>query len=321
MKLKPKAHMGLHQYVVERYLEYVKHYESAIERNFPRAFQIYKTFSVGMKDFLSDLRDYAKLTLTKPATSGGYYKMNRRESELCYQMPKHMLKMGPILILTALPFVSYGLFPLVVKYPRAFLTPHFWSVQQRIEFALKSHRKKLQFYQPVLLHLQALSEHMEHGSMKNECSKVISKLVYGVHPTIPDLLRIQGAFSEQGPFHLSHLNSAHITKLLHMHGITAWTCKRRALRKYGLMLLQVDSALYHEGIYLLQSDDLRKELFLRGVNPSNMSREKMLEWLESWLTLSQHVKPNILSLLLHSPIFLSYNHPMNWVPFYPSSMH
>lgn len=42
-----------------------------------------------------------------------------------------------------------------------------------------------------------------------------------------------------------------------------------------------------------------------------MSMESMKDWLEQWLILSASVDNSTLSLLLHSPIFLAYNHRNN----------
>ncbi|KAG8327733.1 LETM1 domain containing 1 [Homalodisca vitripennis] len=51
----------------------------------------------------------------------------------------------------------------------------------------------------------------------------------------------------------------------------------------------------------------------RGLNPANMKKEDMEEWLEGWLQVSQCVRKDSRSLLLHSPVLLAYNHPSNWV--------
>lgn len=57
-------------------------------------------------------------------------------------------------------------------------------------------------------------------------------------------------------------------------------------------------------------------LSFRGVNPANMSIESMRSWLDQWLIVSASVDQNNLSLLLHSPILLAYNHSTNWTLIY-----
>lgn len=52
-------------------------------------------------------------------------------------------------------------------------------------------------------------------------------------------------------------------------------------------------------------------LSFRGLNPVNMSDENMQDWLDKWLTISSEVNENSISLLLHCPILLAYNHANN----------
>ncbi|XP_033208158.1 uncharacterized protein LOC117167380 isoform X8 [Belonocnema kinseyi] len=54
----------------------------------------------------------------------------------------------------------------------------------------------------------------------------------------------------------------------------------------------------------------------RGLNPVNMSTESMQEWLNQWLSVSSEVNEISISLLLHCPILLAYNHPSNWTLLY-----
>ncbi|XP_068207128.1 LETM1 domain-containing protein 1 isoform X2 [Palaemon carinicauda] len=57
-------------------------------------------------------------------------------------------------------------------------------------------------------------------------------------------------------------------------------------------------------------------LFLRGVNPTNMSTKSMTDFLERWLTVSREIDSSSYSLLLHLPILLAYNQPTNFVLIY-----
>lgn len=59
-----------------------------------------------------------------------------------------------------------------------------------------------------------------------------------------------------------------------------------------------------------------KALFFRGLNPVNMSTEDMRNWLNGWLTVSSEVEEQNISLLLHCPILLAYNHETNWILLY-----
>jgi len=50
-------------------------------------------------------------------------------------------------------------------FPRALLSPHFWSLQQRVEFALVEHREKLTHFRPVFRNLQAYLDIVEVSAL------------------------------------------------------------------------------------------------------------------------------------------------------------
>lgn len=72
---------------------------------------MYRVFSVGIKDFLQDLKTYISLRF-KLIKDKGFTKMTRQEIELYQKMPSDMLKIAPVLILSAIPFGNYVIFPL-----------------------------------------------------------------------------------------------------------------------------------------------------------------------------------------------------------------
>ena len=47
-----------------------------------------------------------------------------------------------------------------------------------------------------------------------------------------------------------------------------------------------------------------------------MSIDNMQAWLNQWLIVSTNVELNSISLLLHCPILLAYNHETNWTLLY-----
>lgn len=109
---------------------------------------------------------------------------------MCFQMPKDIVKVGPVLIISLLPFANYVVFPIawassslyglqspdprtqyrtrlfcIYRYlfPQVFLSRHFWSIQEHMEFSFKKHKRKLYNYKPVigLLQAKALKLHDE----------------------------------------------------------------------------------------------------------------------------------------------------------------
>lgn len=98
-------------YVIQRYVDYVKNYTKVLEIRFPTAVKMYRVFSVGIKDFLTDLKTFIKLRI-QIRRDKGFGKMTRQQIELFQKMPSDMWRIAPVLILSAIPFGNYVIFPL-----------------------------------------------------------------------------------------------------------------------------------------------------------------------------------------------------------------
>jgi LETM1-like protein len=90
--------------------------------------------------------------MNKRGTDG----LTRHELELHFQMPRDMIRVAPVLVLSALPFANYVVFPMAYIFPRKLLCRHFWSLQQRADFAAIDLRKRLFNQRPVLRCLQVI---------------------------------------------------------------------------------------------------------------------------------------------------------------------
>jgi LETM1-like protein len=90
--------------------------------------------------------------INKRGTDG----LTRHELELHFQMPRDMIRVAPVLVLSALPFANYVVFPMAYIFPRKLLCRHFWSLQQRADFAAIDLRKRLFNQRPVLRCLQVI---------------------------------------------------------------------------------------------------------------------------------------------------------------------
>lgn len=66
----------------------------------------------------------------------------------------------------------------------------------------------------------------------------------------------------------------------------------------------------------MPEEALRFSCFLRGLNPMGLSNEELIEWLRVWVSVSQGVDGTNVSLYLHLPVFMGYNHPNNWKLFH-----
>lgn len=301
------------QYLLSRYMQYVQHYERLLEKRFPAAMHVYRVFMVGIQDFYSDLKVFLAVVTKVNLTARGLESLTRRELEIYHQMPKDMIKIAPVLLLSALPFANYVVFPLAYWFPRRLLTSHFWSLQQRAEFAMMEQKQQLRHNKPVFRSLQFQLEKLEDHPLYDNWSYCIRLLGSGLHPTPLQLIECKPLFAEY-PYHLSQLYSSHLKELLKLHNMhTGW--RRRKRLSYRARIIQLmDEAIVREGgVTELSQEEIRWACKFRGLNPVNMKLEDMMTWLDDWIIVSQNVDRESTSLLLHSPILLAYNHPSNWV--------
>lgn len=75
----------------------------------------------------------------------------------------------------------------------------------------------------------------------------------------------------------------------------------------------MDLAIKREGgVHNMPQESLRNSCNLRGLNTRNLSNENMVSWLEDWVKVSLEVDGSNISMFLHLPILIGYNHPNNW---------
>ncbi|XP_053623962.1 LETM1 domain-containing protein 1 isoform X2 [Plodia interpunctella] len=302
-------------YVVGKYIDYVKNYTNALERRFPTAVKMYRVFSVGIKDFLRDLKTYISLRI-KITRDGGFSNMSRQDIELYEKMPSDMCRIAPVLILSAIPFGNYIIFPLAFLKPKKLLCSHFWSIQQRLEFTTQDLTERLKYNKPVFRALQAKLDVVPDGETKECWRRVLGLLGSGVHPTPLDVLKCKSLFVE-GPYNLSNLTYSHAGYLLKMYGMNKFLLKKHNLKYRAFILLEMDKAIIREGgVDEMKMESLRHACYIRGLNGSHLTNQDMRDWLRNWLLISRNVDKQSYSLLLHSPIFFAYNHPQNWVLIY-----
>ncbi|XP_072930836.1 LETM1 domain-containing protein 1 [Epargyreus clarus] len=305
----------LRTYIVQRYIEYVKNYTKLLESRFPTAMRMYRVFSVGIKDFLKDLKKYISLRI-RVAREQGFTKMSRCDIELYQKMPSDMLRIAPVLLLSAIPFGNYVIFPLAFLKPKTLLCSHFWSIQQRAEFSLQDLTERLRSNRPVFRALQSKLDTIPDVEMKKKWRRVMALLGSGLHPTPEEVIECKELFTKE-PYHLSNLSYNHLGYLLKMHGLRKSMFRRKKLKYRAFLLLEMDKAIIREGgVNSLSTDSLRNACQMRGLNSSHLSNQDLKDWLQQWLTVSQHADKNSYSLILHCPVFFAYNHPQNWVLIY-----
>lgn len=98
-----------------------------------------------------------------------------------------------------------------------------------------------------------------------------------------------------------------------MHQASRGIFKRHSLYEHAFLLHYMDQAICREGdVHNMNEKALRNACLIRGLNPSNLPKEEMISWLRDWIKVSTTVKEDHLTMFLHLPIFLAYNHPNNW---------
>lgn len=103
---------NVQQIFFTRFFTYISNYDKILEKRFPAAMHVYRVFMVGVKDFYGDMKKYFKVNAIKNSSEKGLKALTRKEMELHHQMPKDMMRVAPVLLISALPFANYVVFPL-----------------------------------------------------------------------------------------------------------------------------------------------------------------------------------------------------------------
>jgi hypothetical protein len=101
-------------YALAKYADYVRNYEKVLEVRFPRAMKVYRIFSVGVKEFYHDTKELIRvigLARMAKKTGAGVESLKLKEIIHLYRMPREMLRVAPVLLISALPFANYIVFP------------------------------------------------------------------------------------------------------------------------------------------------------------------------------------------------------------------
>lgn len=199
--------------ILTRYFEYVKNYDKVIEARFPTAMHLYRTFKGGVREFVGDLKAYISIVGKLSTQTGGLKNLSIYEIELYFKMPRDMIKVAPVLVLTALPLTGYIIFPLTYYFPRQLLCYHFWTIQQRSEFQMHYLRSRLIYNKSTFRCLQ-----QELGRMKRKqhplfikWANILGLLGSGVHPSPEELISCIELFTEK-PYGIDYIHPTHVVR-------------------------------------------------------------------------------------------------------------
>lgn len=99
-------------YALDRFINYLKNYDTILEKKFPGAMKVYRVFMDGVKFFGRDMVQYVKIRHQMLIHDKEITSMTRQELELYYKMPYNIRKVGPILLISAIPFAHYVTMPI-----------------------------------------------------------------------------------------------------------------------------------------------------------------------------------------------------------------
>lgn len=184
-----------------------------MDKRFPSAMRVYRMFMSGVKEFYGDLKEYVKIVRILNTSEGGFKSLTRKEIELYHQMPKDIVKVGPILLITALPFTNYIVFPLVYMFPKQLLSSHFWNLQQKSEYMIDGLKNRLLHHRPVFRHLQGHLDNMKSHELYKPWKIILGKLGSGVQPDTEDILKCRELFVDR-PYNLKYLGRNHMVSVL-----------------------------------------------------------------------------------------------------------
>jgi LETM1-like protein len=94
-------------------------------------------------------------------------------------------------------------------YPRTFLTSHFWSIQQRVEFQELFLKERTAYNKKIFRKLQENLDATENFPSHNEFNYVLGLLGSGHHPSASEILAVKDIFLHK-PYKIDSLSGSHL---------------------------------------------------------------------------------------------------------------
>ncbi|CAH1788570.1 unnamed protein product, partial [Owenia fusiformis] len=233
---------------------------------------------------------------------------SRKQLEIYRELPSSMFGVIPILVFLNIPILDVAVFPLVYFFPRQFLSYHFWSTEQKKDFALHYHSQRVAQHKPIIKGLAAKVKKIKDTDSREKLEKILQRIKAKSHPSVDEILAASHLFQEK-PLELSHISRPYMRHLA--KGMLLHSLLRQKLLQDAVLINYIDRAMQREGIDKLTEEELRSACFTRGLNATRLSKDDMIHYLTQWTTISMEIDETNISLLLHKPVLLAYNHPDN----------
>ncbi|KAH9495741.1 hypothetical protein Btru_013161 [Bulinus truncatus] len=299
------APAGPQRFLFDKLIRFITNSSDKLEKRIPSVFQVYRTFKTGISEFVSDSKDFYKVS-TRLWSGESLENFTRRELELYRQFSSDLPIVGLIFVIAFAPGGAI-VFPLAYVFPRHLLSHHFWTPLQKEEFRKIALTKQLKHYDYVLDYMHLLSQHIEDRPIRDRVRNAINKLDTNVLLNKSEFCELLPLF-EGKPFSVDCLSIRH---LRHLGKALGLSLRRKKLIKDALFLHFIDIAMTREGFSSMSDEELNKACCWRGLNPSGLHRQEKINYLEKWTQLSALVHETSISFLLHLPVLLSYGQPSN----------
>jgi len=265
----------------------------------------YNMFTTGISAFYSDMKKFFAIIKLVNNNQNGIKVLNRKEMDLYYRVPRDMMKVSPILLLSTLPFSYYVILPLAFMFPKVLLTHHFWTEEQKKEFAdfyLQRRLKEMKYFVDTL---RAMSRNFSSTNpMKLHLTNIVFKMA-AFEPISPDdILDLKPLCLPDGNLHLDNMQHIYTIHMLKFFDLHRGLFRRLRLRDHARLLRAMDYCIVMEGgVHNMSDESLKFACVLRGLNTNDVSREHQINYMHKWIEVSQAVDDDCLSLLLHAAIF------------------
>ncbi|XP_055870658.1 LETM1 domain-containing protein 1-like [Biomphalaria glabrata] len=293
------------RYLFDKLIQFITNSSGKLEKRIPSAFQVYRTFKSGISEFVSDSKDFYKVS-TRLWSGESLQQFKRKELELYRQFSSDLPVVGLIFVIAFAPGGAI-VFPLAYVFPRFLLSHHFWTPLQKEEFRKITLTKQLKHYDYILDHMHLLSQHIQDKESRDYVRSIINKLDTNVLLKKSEIQELLPLF-EGKPFHTDCLSIRH---LRHLAKALSLSLRHKKLIKDALFLHYIDTAMAREGTSSMTDEELNRACCWRGLNPSGLQRQEKIHYLENWMQISGIIHEKSISLLLHLPVLLSYGLPSN----------
>lgn len=103
-------------------------------------------------------------------------------------------------------------------YPRKLLTHHFWTLQQRSEFAILNLQDRISYNLKVFRFLQSKLSQIKNDVNYEKWRHVLGSIGSGTHPTPEDLISVKDLFTA-APYKTRSLSYMHIVSSAMSHQV------------------------------------------------------------------------------------------------------